>query len=102
MTTRKLAARPVEQPVRFADGPRQVWQVLKHMDGNHPVEEAVGKVEALLTIAYHGLHAGKRLANRRRHVFAEVIGVIVLLLLRRELLVVDVLAEAGADLERGG
>ena len=63
------------------------------------VEEAVGEGEGLLAIADDSLHAREHAPDVGGHVFAEFVGVVMGFLVGRELLVVDVLAEAGADFE---
>jgi hypothetical protein len=75
--------------------------VLQHVDGDVAVEIAVRKVQARLAVAGDGLYLREPPADLRRHVLAELDRVVVCLLLGRQLFVVKVLAETGADLDRG-
>ena len=75
--------------------------MFEDVDGDEAVEKAVGKGEGLLAIADDGLHAGEHAPDIGGHIFAKFVGVVMRLLVGRELLVVDVLAEAGADFEGG-
>src|ERR1700719_5380514 len=58
-------------------------------------------MEACLTVAGDDFHVRKTISYFRRHGLAQLDGVVVGFLLRRQLLVEDVLAEAGSDLDRG-
>src|SRR5271156_3991890 len=70
------------------------------MDGDVAVEKAVLEVEACLAVAADDFHVRKTIAYFRRHALAQLDGVVVDFLLRRQLLVEDVFAEPGADLDR--
>jgi hypothetical protein len=100
MTIRSCPRLLVEDPVGLADAGGQVREVLHHVDRDVAVDLAVREVEPGLAVPGDGLHPGEALPDLRGHVLAELDGVVVGLLLGRQLLVVQVLAEARADLDR--
>ena len=71
------------------------------MDGDDPVEKSIGKIKTLLAVANHGVDVGKALADFRGHVLAVFVGIVAGLLLGGQVFVVEVLAQAGADLQGG-
>jgi hypothetical protein len=74
--------------------------VLQDVDRDVAVKKAVLEVEACLAVAGDDFNVRKTISHFRRHGFAQLDGVVVDFLLRRQLLVADVFAEAGADLDR--
>ena len=95
----ELAAVFVKQAVGLADRGGEIGQMLEHVDGDDAVEVAVGKRKRFLAVADDGLDAGEYAPDIGGHVFAVFVGVVIFFLFGGELLVVDVLAETGADLE---
>src|ERR1700722_5456084 len=74
--------------------------MLQDVDGDIAVEKAVLEVEARLAVAGDDFHVRKTIAYFRRHGRAQLDSVVVDFLLRRQLLVEDVFAEAGSNLDR--
>ena len=95
----ELTAVFVEEAVGLTDRGGEVGQVLEDVDGDDAVKKTVGEREGLLAIADNRLDAGKHAPDIGGHVLAVFVGVVIFLLLGGKLLVVDVFAEAGADLE---
>src|SRR5580693_5261768 len=75
--------------------------MLQDVDGYVAVEEAVLEAQACLAVAGDDLHFRKALSHFARHVLAQLDGVVVAFLLRRQLLMEEVFTETGADLDRG-
>lgn len=91
----------VQQTPRLADRSGQVRQMLEDVDGYVAVEKTVGEIHPLLAVADDGLDAGMTALDLGGHVLAEFVAVIIGLLLRGELFVVQVAAEAGSDFDGG-
>src|SRR6202034_186327 len=70
------------------------------MDGDVAIEKALLKIQACLAVAADDVQFWKAIAHFGRHTLAQLDGVVMALLLRRKLLVADVFAEAGSDLDR--
>src|SRR6478609_10156455 len=90
----------LHQAVQFVQAGWQIGQVFQNVNGEDPVEEAVGKIHPLLAVADHGAHAGETPADFFRHVFAELVAVITVFLFRGEPLVLEVFTQPGPDLKR--
>ena len=91
----------VEEAIGLADRGGEIREVFEDVDGYEAVEGAFGEGEGLLAIADDGLHAREHAPDIGGHVFPEFVSVVMGFLVGREFLVVDVLAEAGADFEGG-
>jgi hypothetical protein len=71
------------------------------MDGEVAVEKSVGEIQPPLAVAHDGPDLGKAPADGGGHVLPVFVAVVIALLFRGEGFVLQVFAQAGADLEGG-
>src|SRR5579859_8132693 len=76
----KAAVVLVTDSVEFLDGRRQIGQMLKNMDGQHPIEVIVREWQPFLTIRCKRPHPRETPANLGAHVGTQLESVVVLLL----------------------
>src|SRR5579863_1420856 len=74
--------------------------MFQDMDGDIAIEKALLEIQACLAVAADDVQLWKAIAYFGRHVLTQLDGIVAALLLRRELLVTDVFAKAGSDLDR--
>jgi len=94
----ELAAVLVQEAIGFANRSGEIRQVFEDVDGNEAVKVAVGERKGFLAVTdYRSARGGTR-AGYRQPCFRGIRWRSAFLLLGREFLVVDVLAETGARL----
>src|SRR5688572_2570906 len=83
----------------LAHGDRQIRKMLEHMNRQDPLEELIIERQRLLTISREGVDPRKSFSDLGAHVLAQFESVVVALLFEAELLVFEMSADAGADLQ---